>query len=89
MNINLEQTTIDTLSNYIKNVKKQDKEVKLDSHLINDLDIDSLDTIELAFLLEEGYGVSIDIDKIMQVQVYTVSELVEFIRNNCNVKDVQ
>jgi acyl carrier protein len=89
MNINLEQTTIDTLSNYIKNVKKQDKEVKLDSHLINDLDIDSLDTIELAFLLEEGYGVSIDIDKIMQVQVYTVSELVEFIKNNCNVKDIQ
>ena len=89
MNINLEQTTIDTLSNYIKNVKKQDKEVKLDSHLINDLDIDSLDTIELAFLLEEGYGVSIDIDKIMQVQVYTVSELIEFIKNNCNVKDIQ
>ena len=88
MNINFEQTTIDTLSEYIKNVKKQDKEVSLDSHLVNDLDIDSLDTIELAFLIEEKHGISIDIDKIMQIQVYTVREVVEFIKKNYNVKDI-
>jgi acyl carrier protein len=88
MNINFEQTTIDTLSEYIKNVKKQDKEVLLDSHLVNDLDIDSLDAIELAFLIEEKHGISIDIDKIMQIQVYTVREVVEFIKKNYNVKDI-
>lgn len=88
MNINIEKTTIDTLSDYIKNVKKQDKQVSLESHLINDLDIDSLDTIELAFLIEQKHGVTVDIDKIMQVQVYTVAQLVDFIKNNYNVKHI-
>lgn len=89
MNFNFEEITINTLSEYIKNVKKQDKEVTLQSHLINDLDIDSLDTIELAFLVEEKFGIPVDIDKMMHIQLLTVQQVAEFFKNNYNDSSVQ
>jgi acyl carrier protein len=45
-----------------------EEEIKLDSHLINDLEIDSIKAIEIAVAVEKKYKVSIrdeDIPKIM------------------------
>ena len=84
MNFNLEEITINTLSEYIKNVKKQDKVVTLQSHLINDLDIDSLDTIELGFLVEEKFDIKVDFDKMMVIQLLTVQQVADFFKNNYN-----
>ena len=89
MNFNFEEITINTLSEYIKNVKKQDKEVTLESHLVNDLDIDSLDTIELGFLIEEQFGIKVDFDKMMVIQLLTVQQVAEFFKNNYNDSSVQ
>lgn len=89
MNFNFEEITINTLSEYIKNVKKQDKEVTLQSHLIDDLDIDSLDTIELGFLIEEQFGIKVDFDKMMVIQLLTVQQVAEFFKNNYNDSSVQ
>jgi acyl carrier protein len=89
MNFNFEEITINTLSEYIKNVKKQDKEVTLESHLINDLDIDSLDTIELGFLIEEKFGIKVDFDKMMVIQLLTVQQVAEFFKSNYNDSSVQ
>lgn len=88
MNFNFEEITINTLSEYIKNVKKQDKEVTLESHLVNDLDIDSLDTIELGFLIEEQFGIKVDFDKMMVIQLLTVQQVAEFFKNNYNDSSV-
>lgn len=82
--INYEKITIDLLNFYIKEVKKKEYLATIDSHLINDLDIDSLDTIELAFLIEEKHGISISIDQMMSLQLLTVRDVISFFKNNQN-----
>lgn len=82
--INYEKITIDLLNFYIKEVKKKEYVAAIDSHLINDLDIDSLDTIELAFLIEEKHGISISIDQMMSLQLLTVRDVISFFKNNQN-----
>lgn len=81
MNINHEQEIIITLQDFIKNVKNQDKIVTLESHLINDLDIDSLDVVEIGFLVEKKYKYHVDMDAIFSAQILFVHELVEFFKS--------
>jgi acyl carrier protein len=87
--IDYEQITIDTLNEYIREVKKKEFVATIDSHLINDLDIDSLDTIELAFLVEEKFGVKISIDTMMGLQLATVRDIVSFFKEEQNDQKVQ
>lgn len=82
--INYEKITIDTLNEYIREIKKKEFIATIDSHLINDLDIDSLDTIELAFMVEEKFGVKISIDQMMTLQLLTVRDVVSFFKESQN-----
>ncbi|MGA1597910.1 MAG: acyl carrier protein [bacterium] len=50
---------------------KDESEISLESHFIDDLDADSLDTVELVMALEEEFGVKIpdeESEKITTVQ---------------------
>jgi acyl carrier protein len=50
---------------------KDESEIRLESHFIDDLDADSLDTVELVMALEEEFGVKIpdeESEKITTVQ---------------------
>ena len=82
--IDYEKITIDTLNEYIREIKKKEFVATIDSHLINDLDIDSLDTIELAFMIEEKFGVKISIDQMMTLQLLTVRDVVSFFKDSQN-----
>ena len=51
---------------------KDEPEIKLESHFIDDLDADSLDTVELIMQLEEEFGIEIpdeDAENITTVQL--------------------
>lgn len=82
--IDYEKITIDTLNEYIREIKKKEFVATINSHLINDLDIDSLDTIELAFMVEEKFGVKISIDQMMTLQLLTVRDVVSFFKESQN-----
>jgi acyl carrier protein len=80
--MNFNEITIETISSYIKNVKKEDREVKLESHLVNDLNIDSLDVIELCFLIEEKHKIKVNLEEMMTIQLPTVQEVANFFKRN-------
>ena len=55
-------------------------DVKLESHLQNDLGADSLDTVELVMEFEKEFGVSIPDDEAEKIQ--TVGEAVAWLDKN-------
>jgi acyl carrier protein len=74
-----ETKTIEIISAYLGKVKKNEQEITLDSRLV-DIDIDSLDTIEISFLLEEEFKTSIEPDDLMKMNAESVKDLVIFIK---------
>ena len=56
---------------------KDESEIKMNSHFIEDLDADSLDTVELVMALEEEFGV--DIPDEAAEKITTVQSAVDFI----------
>ena len=70
----IEAKVIDIVSTQL-GVDKQ--EVKLESSFANDLNADSLDTVELVMELEDAFSTSIPDDKAEQIQ--TVGSAVDFI----------
>lgn len=56
---------------------KDESEIKMSSHFIEDLDADSLDTVELVMALEEEFEV--DIPDEAAENITTVQSAVEFI----------
>ncbi len=56
---------------------KDESEIKMNSHFIEDLDADSLDTVELVMALEEEFEV--DIPDEAAEKITTVQSAVEFI----------
>ncbi len=59
---------------------RPDAEVKLESEFIRDLDLDSLDLVELILFLEEEFEITLP-DEEME-QVVTVSDAVKLIQSN-------
>jgi acyl carrier protein len=59
---------------------KDESEINLESHFIDDLDADSLDTVELVMALEEEF--SIDIPDDASEKITTVQSAVDFIRSS-------
>jgi acyl carrier protein len=70
----IEAKVIDIVSTQL-GVDKQ--EVKLESSFANDLNADSLDTVELVMELEDAFSTSIPDEKAEQIQ--TVGSAVDFI----------
>ena len=58
---------------------KDESEINLESHFIDDLDADSLDTVELVMALEEEFGIDIPDDA--SEKITTVQSAVDFIRS--------
>ena len=56
---------------------KDESEIKMNSHFIEDLDADSLDTVELVMALEEEFD--IDIPDEAAEKITTVESAVDFI----------
>ena len=53
------------------------KEVKLDSNLRDDLDLTSLDAMNVIMALEDEFGQEADIEQILELQ--TVQQLVDYL----------
>ena len=60
-----------------KQLGKEESEIKMSSHFIEDLDADSLDTVELVMALEEEFD--IDIPDEAAEKITTVESAVDFI----------
>ena len=55
------------------------KDVKLDSNLRDDLDLTSLDAMNVIMALEDEFGQEADIEQILELQ--TVQQLVDYLLN--------
>ena len=55
-------------------------DIKMESTFVEDLNIDSLDLVELIMILEEEYDVEIDEDQAEYIK--TIGDVVKFIKEN-------
>ena len=60
-----------------ENLGVNEDEIKADSHFIDDLGADSLDTVELVMAFEEEFGIEIPDDDAEKIR--TVSDAVQYI----------
>ena len=60
------------------------KKISLDSHLVNDLGLDSFGSIEVVFELEDKFGLKIPDEDIAQAK--TVKDIVDYISSKINNK---
>ena len=64
--------------NIISSVCEIDKkDIKLDSNLVNDLELESLDVVDLVFAFEKEFNIKIDDKDIKQFQ--TVEDIVKYL----------
>ena len=64
--------------NIISSVCEIDKkDIKLDSNLVNDLELESLDVVDLVVAFEKEFNIKIDDKDIKQFQ--TVEDIVEYL----------
>ena len=59
---------------------KDESEIQMNSHFIEDLDADSLDTVELVMALEEEFGAEIPEEEAEKLQ--TVGSVIDYVQNN-------
>ncbi len=55
-------------------------DIKMDTHLTDDLGADSLDAVELIMSIEDEFEVEIPDEELQNIQ--TVADIVEFLENN-------
>ena len=80
--IDYEKVTIDILNDYIREFKKKEYIATIDSHLVNNLEIDSLDLIEIIIKITKYLSIPFDIENDIQNQPSTVKELVLLLKNH-------
>jgi len=61
----------------VESFELEPDDVRLDAHLIDDLDLDSIDAIDLAVSLEEETGLDVSEDELREIQ--RVQDVVELI----------
>ena len=72
--LEIEKSVKEVLASYFKlDIDK----IHLDSDLMNDLGMDSFGSIELAFALEEKFGISIPDDRI--IHIITAKDVIDYI----------
>jgi acyl carrier protein len=76
-----EEEIFEKVTTILKNQLSIDnKEVKLESQLIDDLGADSLDLVEISRALEEEFSIEVPDDQVESI--HTVEDVVKFIHNN-------
>ena len=61
---------------------KDESEINLESHFIDDLDADSLDTVELVMALEEEFGIQVPDEEAEKLA--SVGDVIRFIEDSTN-----
>jgi len=61
-------------------IQKPDIEIKGTSNLRDDLEVDSLDTIELLMEAEDAYGLEVDASEIDPDVIVTVDDMIAFVK---------
>lgn len=61
----------------VENLGVSEEEVKLESHLSDDLGADSLDAVEISMAIEEAFGISIPDEELEKFE--TVKNIVDFV----------
>jgi len=64
----------------VEELDVEKENVTLESHIINDLDADSLDVVELVMALEETFDIKVDDDSVQSLR--TVQDVVDYIEAN-------
>lgn len=62
----------------------RDEEIELNSHLVNDLNIDSLDRVDITLAAEREFNIEIE-DAIVE-DIETVEEIVDMIANKLQIQ---
>ena len=62
----------------------RDEEIELNSHLVNDLNIDSLDRVTITLAAEKEFNIEIE-DAIVE-DIETVEEIVDMIANKLQIQ---
>jgi len=79
MSISVEETILKIVSRQMGiNVR----DIKTTSNIVEDLDADSLDTVELVMAVEEHFGFEVDDESAEQIT--TVQSLIDFVLANTN-----
>jgi len=81
MELDFLKITLDTLNKYLKESKKSEIVANKDSKLIDDLSIDSLDMIELSFMVQDEFSVEIEPEKLIHLNIDTVEDLSKIFQN--------
>ena len=66
----------------VKELSVDESKVKMDSKLVEDLGVDSLDTVELLMSLEDEFGIQIPDEEAMQLT--TVESIVNLVDSKLN-----
>ncbi len=64
----------------VEELDVEKENISLESHIINDLDADSLDVVELIMALEETFDIKVDDDSVQSLR--TVQDVVDYIEAN-------
>jgi acyl carrier protein len=84
MNINYEQVVIEELSSFLKNIKNKELNINPTSKIIDDLDLDSLDLVEISIVASKKYGFGIDEEILFENQIVDVAQLIEIFKKMHN-----
>lgn len=73
------------LKNILKDtVTVEEEEITLESDLVNDLNLDSLDLVDLALSVEQVFGFEFSDEQLQQIK--TVKDVVDIIESNLYTK---
>ena len=77
-------TVHDAVMSYINNNVSPSCDVTLDTKIYDDLNLDSLDVIEMGMVLEETLGITIDDGNLIK-NAKTIGELVDMIKEKYGI----
>lgn len=75
------------ISNKIIGILRADlliDEIKEDDNIKNDLMLDSLDIVELSFIIEKRFHITIDMDIWRTIEDWSVSQLIDYVDKEVN-----
>ena len=64
----------------IEQLQVEESDINMDTNLMKDLSVDSLDAVEIIMAIEDEYGIEIPDDEAEKIQ--TVADLVRYVEEN-------